>query len=99
MFITPTALLRNRRRTAGGPAYSEDATLLFDPTLLSMPSWEEFDVIFYFNPSFVYDGKLFDQILLNRRALGTQLFVDRLLTLLDIKPGPYNCVELNDAIV
>lgn len=55
-----------------------------------MSLWEDFDVVFFFNPNFVYDGKLVDQILSNRRALENQLFVDRLLELLGLKPGPYD---------
>lgn len=54
-----------------------------------MPSWEDFDVSFFFNKNFVYDGKLVDQIITNRRALEGQLFVDRLLELLGVKPGRY----------
>lgn len=55
-----------------------------------MPLWEDFDVIFFFNKNFVYDGKLVDQIISNRRALENQLFVDRLLELLGIRPGRLN---------
>ncbi|OJJ48686.1 hypothetical protein ASPZODRAFT_130795 [Penicilliopsis zonata CBS 506.65] len=50
-----------------------------------MAPWEDFDSIFRFNKNFVYDGKIIEQILSNRRALENQLFVDRLLGLLGVK--------------
>lgn len=52
-----------------------------------MVNWDSFDTIFYFNRNFSYDGNLVNQIVANRRALQNQLFVDRLLELLEIKPG------------
>ena len=52
-----------------------------------MPNWDDFDTIFYFNRNFTYDGRLVDQITANRRALQDQLFIDRLLELLEVRPG------------
>ncbi|KAL2014357.1 hypothetical protein VTN00DRAFT_1882 [Thermoascus crustaceus] len=50
-----------------------------------MAQWENFDATFHFNKNFVYDGKVVEQILANRRALENQLFVDRLLGVLGVK--------------
>ncbi|KAA8647212.1 hypothetical protein EYZ11_006841 [Aspergillus tanneri] len=50
-----------------------------------MAPWDDFDAIFYFNKNFVYDGKVIEQIISNRRALENQLFVDRLLGLAGVK--------------
>ncbi|KAI9925628.1 hypothetical protein ASPWEDRAFT_157261 [Aspergillus wentii DTO 134E9] len=50
-----------------------------------MAPWDDFDSIFYFNKNFSYDGKVIEQIISNRRALGNQLFADRLLGLLGVK--------------
>jgi hypothetical protein len=52
-----------------------------------MGTWDDFDSIFYFNKSFTYDDKVIEQILSNRRALGNQLFADRLLGLLGVQAG------------
>ncbi|KNG80835.1 hypothetical protein ANOM_011217 [Aspergillus nomiae NRRL 13137] len=52
-----------------------------------MAPWEDFDSVFSFNKNFVYDGKVIEQILSNRRALENQLFADRLLGLLGVKAG------------
>jgi hypothetical protein len=52
-----------------------------------MGAWDDFDSIFYFNKSFSYDDRVIEQILSNRRALGNQLFADRLLGLLGVQAG------------
>ena len=53
----------------------------------TMAPWDDFDAIFSFNPNFVYDGKVLEQIISNRRALENQLFADRLLGLIGVKAG------------
>ncbi|KAJ5153074.1 uncharacterized protein N7482_009552 [Penicillium canariense] len=50
-----------------------------------MAQWEDFNHIFSFNKKYSYDAKVVDQILSNRKALGNQLFADRLLGLAGIK--------------
>ncbi|KAE8145629.1 hypothetical protein BDV25DRAFT_133622 [Aspergillus avenaceus] len=50
-----------------------------------MAPWENFNSVFAFNKNIVYDGKVIEQILSNRRALDNQLFADRLLGLLGVK--------------
>lgn len=52
-----------------------------------MAPWDDFDAIFSFNRNFVYDGKVIEQIISNRRALENQLFADRLLGLLGVRAG------------
>lgn len=52
-----------------------------------MAPWLDFDTIFSFNKNVVYDGKVIEQIISNRRALENQLFADRLLGLLGVKAG------------
>lgn len=52
-----------------------------------MAPWDDFDAIFGFNKSVVYDGKVIEQIISNRRALENRLFADRLLGLLGVKAG------------
>lgn len=53
----------------------------------TMAPWLDFDTIFSFNKNVVYDGKVIEQIISNRRALENQLFADRLLGLLGVKAG------------
>lgn len=53
----------------------------------TMAPWLDFDAIFSFNKNVVYDGKVIEQIISNRRALENQLFADRLLGLLGVKAG------------
>lgn len=52
-----------------------------------MAPWLDFDAIFSFNKNVVYDGKVIEQIISNRRALENQLFADRMLGLLGVKAG------------
>lgn len=52
-----------------------------------MAPWHDFDSIFYFNKGFIYDGKVIEHIVSNRRALENQLFVDKLLALTGVKAG------------
>lgn len=52
-----------------------------------MAPWDDFDAIFGFNKNVVYDGKVVEQIISNRRALDNRLFADRLLGLLGVKAG------------
>ena len=67
---------------------SEDEDCRMKQTTTStMAPWHDFDTIFYFNPNFVYDGKVIEQIISNRRALENQLFADRLLGVMGIKAG------------
>lgn len=54
-----------------------------------MAPWEQFEATFYFNKSIAYDKKTVEQILVNRRSLENQLFIDRLLGLLGVKGGTY----------
>ncbi|KAI5310245.1 hypothetical protein KEM55_000068, partial [Ascosphaera atra] len=49
-----------------------------------MEFWEDFDTTFAFKRNIAYDTKLIDQIEANRKALESTLFVDRLLTALNI---------------
>lgn len=56
-------------------------------TSSTMAPWDNFDAIFSFNPNFVYDGKVLEQIVSNRRALENQLFADRLLGLIGVNAG------------
>lgn len=53
----------------------------------TMAPWDDFDAIFGFNKNVVYDGKVVEQIISNRRALDNRLFADRLLGLLGVKAG------------
>lgn len=52
-----------------------------------MAPWHDFDSIFYFNKGFIYDGKVTEHIVANRRAMEGQLFVDRLLAMTGVKAG------------
>lgn len=53
----------------------------------TMAPWDDFDAVFGFNKNVVYDGKVIEQIISNRRALDNRLFADRLLGLLGVKAG------------
>jgi len=46
---------------------------------------EDFDTIYYFDKNYSYDSKSVELIVSNRRSLEGQLFIDRLLALLDVK--------------
>jgi hypothetical protein len=52
-----------------------------------MASWESFDAVFYFDRNYAHDKKTLDRIVANRRSLQNQLFIDRLLQLMGVKPG------------
>ncbi|KAH2200879.1 hypothetical protein KXW61_008007 [Aspergillus fumigatus] len=76
--------------SAKSPIRAEDqqranSVTVTHPGAIIMGTWEDFDSIFYFNKSFNYDDKVIEQILSNRRALGNQLFADRLLGLLGVQ--------------
>lgn len=52
-----------------------------------MATWESFDAVFYFDRNYAHDKKTLDRIVANRRSLQNQLFIDRLLQLMGVKPG------------
>ncbi|CRG91050.1 putative protein ely5 [Talaromyces islandicus] len=51
-----------------------------------MATWETFDAVFYFDRNYAHDKKTLDRIVANRRSLQSQLFIDRLLQLMGVKP-------------